>query len=85
MILLDSGNWTYNNSDLDETNKTIPLVKSKPGKSGKDALNSIVEIPKAPKSNALPERIFKVCFVGDSVSIKTLSEGNRAAWDRDIA
>lgn len=65
---IDSGNWTLNNSDLDETNRTIPVVK---GKRAKDPMNSIVEISQPPKSNALPERIFKVCFVGDSAVGKT--------------
>jgi GTP-binding protein EngB required for normal cell division len=51
---------------LDETNKTINLAKEK-----NKPLEQIVEIKKAPKPNALPERIFKVCFLGDSAVGKT--------------
>lgn len=75
---IDSGNWTINSDSIDsELNRTNTLSKeidlcnnNNNIKLGSN-LNSIKEIVAKPEKNALPERIFKLCFVGDSAVGKT--------------
>lgn len=70
----DSGNWTINSvlSDTESNRNTLSKELNSQRKSA--TLDSIVELSTKPAKSAMPEKMFKLCFFGDSVrSVNFLS------------